>query len=96
MALWSQRHPDEARCRAKHSSYSDPKRFGIAHLTSPRVGPLLLSVYSFLKGLSFVPTPGITRTEDARSRSFGVVMSRLEVEALCKLRREQASLGRGV
>lgn len=52
-----------------------------------RVGPLLLSICFLFKGLSFVPAPGVTRTEDDRLRPFGTVMLRPGAEALCRVRR---------
>lgn len=56
-------------------------------LNCSRVDPLLLSVCFLFKGLSFVPVPGVTRTEDARLGPFGTVMLRLGAEALCRVRR---------
>lgn len=87
LAFWSQRHPDETYCKSKHSSCSNPKHSGIASFKLLQGGPSLLSVCFLFKGLSFVPAPGVTRTEDARLRPLGTVMLRPGAEALCMVRR---------
>lgn len=87
LAFWSQRHPDETYCKGKHSSCSNPKHSGIASFKLLQGGPSLLSVCFLFKGLSFVPAPGVTRTEDASLRPYVTVMLRPGAEALCRVRR---------
>lgn len=52
VAYWLQRHPEEA--AGEVLLCSDPQQSGLPHLHCPRIGPLLLTVCCFFKGLSFV------------------------------------------